>query len=317
MAGKQNYQIDVEMLMTFTKTMSSNQVEVETLKALMKQFNLPIPIPTFSDLDREDPKKFLDLCKEKPLSMVRQNRSTIPVCSSLVVKEQHHVRIIPPRAGKRLRPQVVGHRGQNEARHRVLRKETSHQRASRHLRCKKNTAIHGRKIQRYIKSSLDEGRPKFSTNDVVPPASFVGVPAPRHHERPHQPPDQVQERDQKLVDRQDPDEPRFDEEDALRETTTGDAAGVPPQDAGGLRHAQDAHRGRCAQPLLERERGEATSASARPEHLPVESADQKGDDGFEIITAESSVEQHLQRGDLLGAFDSPSNRARTYRGPRI
>jgi hypothetical protein len=100
MAGKQNYQIDVEMLMTFTKTMTSNQVEVETLKALMKQFNLPIPIPTFSGLDREDPKKFLDLCKEKPLSMVRQNRSTIPVCSSLVVKEQHHVRIIPPRPGK-------------------------------------------------------------------------------------------------------------------------------------------------------------------------------------------------------------------------
>jgi hypothetical protein len=28
MAGKQNYQMDVEMLMTFTKTMSSNQVEV-------------------------------------------------------------------------------------------------------------------------------------------------------------------------------------------------------------------------------------------------------------------------------------------------
>jgi hypothetical protein len=184
----------------------------------MKQFNLPIPIPTFSGLDREDPKKFLDLCKEKPLSMVRQNRSTIPVCSSLVVKEQHHVRIIPPRPGKRLRPQVVGHRGQNEARHRVLRKETSRQRASRYLRCKKNTANHGRKI---IMSSLDEGRPKFSTNDVVPPASLVGVPAPLYYERPHQPPDQVQERDQKLVDRQDPDEPRFDEEDALRERWWG------------------------------------------------------------------------------------------------
>jgi hypothetical protein len=158
---------------------------------------------------------------------------------------------------------------------------------------RKTPQITEEKFQRYIKSSLDERRPKFSTNDVVPPASFVGVPAPRHHERPHQPPDQVQERDQKLVDRQDPDEHRFDEEDALRETTTGDAAGVPPQDAGGLRHAQDAHRGRCAQPLLERERGEATTASARPEHLPVESADQKGDDDFEIITAESSVEQHI------------------------
>jgi hypothetical protein len=51
--------------------------------------------------------------------------------------------------------------------------------------------------------------------------------------------DQVQERDQQPVKCEAPDKRRFDEEDAVGVMTTGDAAGVPPQEAGGLRHAQD------------------------------------------------------------------------------
>jgi hypothetical protein len=51
--------------------------------------------------------------------------------------------------------------------------------------------------------------------------------------------DQFQERDQQPVKREAPDKCRFDEEDAVGVMTTGDAAGVPPQEAGGLRHSQD------------------------------------------------------------------------------
>jgi hypothetical protein len=77
--------------------------------------------------------------------------------------------------------------------------------------------------------------PRHAANDVVPSAPFAGEPAPRHHERPHQP------RDQQPVEHQTLDEPRFNEEDAPQDTTTGDAAGVPPQEGGGPRHAQDVH----------------------------------------------------------------------------
>jgi hypothetical protein len=97
--------------------------------------------------------------------------------------------------------------------------------------------------------------PRHAANDMVLLAAFVGEPTPRHHERPHQP------RDQQPVEHQTLDEPRFNEEDAPQDTTTGDAAGVPPQEAEGPRHAQDVHRDRCTQPLLEHERGEATTAA--------------------------------------------------------
>jgi hypothetical protein len=50
--------------------------------------------------------------------------------------------------------------------------------------------------------------PRHAANDVVPSAPFAGEPAPRHHERPHQP------RDQQPVEHQTLDEPRFNEEDA-------------------------------------------------------------------------------------------------------
>jgi hypothetical protein len=111
--------------------------------------------------------------------------------------------------------------------------------------------------------------PRHAANNVVPPAPFVGEPATRHHERLHQP------REQQPVEHQTLDEPHFNEEDAPQDTTTGDAAGVPPQEAGGLRHTQDVHRYRCTHPLLERERGESTTAAVRPEDVPTELIDQK------------------------------------------
>ncbi|KAH0821849.1 hypothetical protein GEV33_000942 [Tenebrio molitor] len=113
--------------------------------------------------------------------------------------------------------------------------------------------------------------PRHAANNVVPPAPFVGEPATRHHERLHQP------RDQQPVEHQTLDEPRFNEEDAPQDTTTGDAAGVPPQEAGGPRQAQDVHRDRCIHLLLEREGGEATTAAVRPEDVPTELIDQKRD----------------------------------------
>jgi hypothetical protein len=102
--------------------------------------------------------------------------------------------------------------------------------------------------------------PRHAANDVVPSAPFVGEPAPRHHERPHQ------QRDQQPVEHLTLDKTLFNEEDA---------AGVPPQEAGGPRHAQDVHRDRCTQPLLEHERGEATTAVVRPEDVRTELIDQK------------------------------------------
>jgi hypothetical protein len=121
--------------------------------------------------------------------------------------------------------------------------------------------------------------PRHAANDVVTPAPFVGEPAPRHHERPPQP------RDQLPVEHQTLDEPRLNEEDAPQDTTTGDAAGVPPQEAGGPHHAQGVHRNRCTQPLLEHERGEATIAVVRPEDIPTELIDQKRDGDLETPNA--------------------------------
>jgi hypothetical protein len=127
---------------------------------------------------------------------------------------------------------------------------------------------------------------------VVPSAPFVGEPAPRHRERPHQP------RDQKPVEHQTLDEPRFNEEDAPQDTTTGDAAGVLPQEAGGPRHAQDVHRDRCTQPLLEHERGEATTATVRPKDVPTRLIDQKRDGDLEIPNAEQHPQQEpAERSD--------------------
>jgi hypothetical protein len=121
--------------------------------------------------------------------------------------------------------------------------------------------------------------PRHAANDVVTPAPFVGEPAPRHHERPPQP------RDQLPVEHQTLDEPRLNEEDASQDTTTGDAAGVPPQEAGGPHHAQGVHRDRCTQPLLEHKRGEATIAVVRPEDIPTELIDQKRDGDLETPNA--------------------------------
>jgi hypothetical protein len=127
--------------------------------------------------------------------------------------------------------------------------------------------------------------PRHAANNVVPPAPFVGEPATRHHERLHQP------RDQQPVEHQTLDEPRFNEEDAPQDTTTGDAAGVPPQEAGGPRQAQDVHRDRCIHLLLEREGGEATTAAVRPEDVPTELIDQKRDGDLETPNAVQHPQQ--------------------------
>jgi hypothetical protein len=87
------------------------------------------------------------------------------------------------------------------------------------------------------------------------------------------------------------DEPRFSEEDDPQDTTTGDAAGVPPQEAGGPRQAQDVHRNRCIHLLLERERGEATTAAVRPEDVPTELIDQKRDGDLETPNAVQHPQQ--------------------------
>jgi hypothetical protein len=63
------------------------------------------------------------------------------------------------------------------------------------------------------------------------------------------------------------------DEDALQDDATGDAAGVPSAEAGGPRHAREVHRDQCTQPLLERQRGEATTAAVRPEEVLAESVE--------------------------------------------
>jgi hypothetical protein len=105
--------------------------------------------------------------------------------------------------------------------------------------------------------------PRHAANNVVPLAPFVGEPATPH----------------------------FHEVDAPQDTTTGDAAGVPSQEAGGPRHAQDVHRDRCTHPLLERERGEATTAAVRPEDVPTELIDRKRDGDLETPNAVQHPQQ--------------------------
>jgi hypothetical protein len=92
----------------------------------------------------------------------------------------------------------------------------------------------------------------------------------------------------------------LNEEDAPQDTTTGDAAGVPPQEAGGPHHAQGVHRDRCTQPLLEHKRGEATIAVVRPEDVPTELIDQKRDGDLETPNAKQHpLQESAERSGQL------------------
>lgn len=83
---------------------------------------------------------------------------------------------------------------------------------------------------------------------VVPHVLRLGVQGVRHHQRPHRPPDQVAERGQGPADHRAADRPGRHEQDAVRDTAARDAAeGIPPEDTGGVRHVEDARRGRLDQ----------------------------------------------------------------------
>jgi hypothetical protein len=216
-----------------------------------------------------------------------------------MVELRSAVRTITPRPGAVPHREVREFRDPNKAPDEILRNPTGRRRASRRLHHKKKLlatriAPHITKAEfnGFCRMWLRDGHhlleePRHAANDVVPPAPFVGEPAPRHHERPHQP------RDQQPVEHQTLDEPCFNEEDALQDTKTGDAAVVPPQEAGGPRHAQDVHRDRFTQPLLEHERGEATTAVVRPEDVPTELIDQKRDGDLETPNAVQHPQQEL------------------------
>jgi hypothetical protein len=233
----------------------------------------------------------------QPCVLARPNRGPVPARTSSMVELRSAVRSLTPRPGAGPHRKVRELRDPNEAPDEILRNHTGRRRASRRLHHKKKLlatriAPHITKAEfnGFCRMWLRDGHhlleePRHATNDVVPSAPFVGEPAPRHHERPHQP------RDQKPVEHQTLDEPRFNEEDAPQDTTTGDAAGVLPQEAGGLRHAQDVHRDRCTQPLLKHERGETTTATVRPEDVPTRLIDQKRDGDLEIPNAEQHPQQ--------------------------
>jgi hypothetical protein len=175
--------------------------------------------------------------------------------------------------------------------------------------------------------------------DVVPHVPFAGGPNQGHHQRPQHPPDPVPERAQGPADRQAPGGAYLDEKDAASEMTADDAAEeFPPQKTGYLYHSQepiedrepDLHTVRDdkqagqvdiepigdresyqrAQPPLEREHGEMTTAAPPPEDAPAVSAERTGkklNDDLQLPAAETTAEKHPpQQGKLALSAALPS-----------
>jgi hypothetical protein len=141
--------------------------------------------------------------------------------------------------------------------------------------------------------------------DVVPHVPFAGGSNQGHYQRPQHLSDPVPERAQGLADRQAPGGAYLDEKDAANDMTAGDAAEeFLPQKTGYLYHSQepiedrdpDLHTVRDdeqagqvgiepigdresyqrAQPPLEHEHGEITTAAPPPEDAPAVSAERIG-----------------------------------------
>jgi hypothetical protein len=175
--------------------------------------------------------------------------------------------------------------------------------------------------------------------DVVPHVPFAGGPNQGHHQRPQHPSDPVPERAQGPADRQAPGGAYLDEKDAANDMTAGDAAEeFPPQKTGYLYHSQepiedrnpDLHTVRDdeqagqvdiepigdresyqrAQPPLEHEHGEMTTAAPPAEDAPAVSAERTGkklDDDLQLPAAETTAEKHPpQQGKLALSAALPS-----------
>jgi hypothetical protein len=299
-----NYPIPAEL----TNMLRDQMIDIETFETLWRRLSPPTveevcSLPTFAGLDHEDPKKFITECKnilansnpaywrdqiaaQFRLEPARWWSYEAPYAHSLhdleqaLIERYENFEILT-----KLRMKFYGitQAAGEPADAFITKKKLLATRIAPHIT---NSEFNGfcRMWLRDGHHLLEEPR-HATTNDVVPSAPFVGEPAPRHHERPHQP------RDQQPVEHQTLDEPRFNEEDATQDTTTGNAAGVLPQEAGGPRHAQDVHRDRCTQPLLEHKREEATTAAVRPEDVPTRLIDQKCDGDVEIPNAEQHPQQ--------------------------
>jgi hypothetical protein len=289
---KLNYPIPAEL----TNMLRDQMIDIETFETLWKRLSPPTveeacSLPTFASLDHEDPKKFITECKnilansnpaywrdqiaaQFRLEPARWWSYEAPYAPSLhdleqsLIERYENFEILTKLRMKFYEiPQAVG----ESADVFITKKKPLATRIAPHIT---KAEFNG-----FCRMWLRDGHhlleePRHAANDVVPSAPFVGEPAPRHHERPHQ------QRDQQPVEHL----TRFNEEDA---------AGVPPQEAGGPRHAQDVHRDRCTQPLLEHERREATTAVGRPEDVRTELIDQKRDGDLETPNAVQHPQQEL------------------------
>jgi hypothetical protein len=192
---------------------------------------------------------------------------------------------------------------------------------------------------RFLVIDLQEPPQPRHPADMVPHVPFAGGPNQVHHQRPQHLSDPVAERAQGPADRQAPGGAYFDEKDAANYMTVGDAEEeFPPKKTGYLYHSQepiedrdpDLHTVRDdeqagqvdiepigdresyqrAQPPLEHEHGEMTTAAPPPEDAPAVSAERTGkkpDDDLQLPAAETTAEKHPpQQGKLALSAALPS-----------
>jgi hypothetical protein len=347
---KLNYPIPAEL----TNMLRDQMIDIETFETLWRRLSPPTVeevclLPTFAGLDHEDPKKFITECKnilansnpaywrdqiaaQFRLEPARWWSYEAPYAPSLhdleqaLIKRYENFEILTKLRMKFYGiTQAVG----EPADAFITKKKLLATRIAPHIT---KAEFNG-----FCRLWLRDGHhlleePHHATNDVVPSAPFVGEPAARHLERPHQP------RDQQPVEHQTLDEPRFNEEDAASDMTADDAAEeFPPQKTGYLYHSQepiedrepDLHTVRDdkqadqvdiepigdresyqrAQPPLEREHGEMTTATPPPEDAPAVSAERTGNklDDLQLPAAETTAEKHPpQQGKLALSAALPS-----------
>ncbi|KAJ3629647.1 hypothetical protein MTP99_014027 [Tenebrio molitor] len=275
--------------------------DVDALTAFMEQFLVTTPaetlqLPEFSGLDHEDPQNFLELC-EKGLATTNpalwRDKIATRLRGSAAEWWSHNAPFAPTYEDLK---RAVGESTDSF----LSRKRRIAKRIFPNITEEKFIAT-----CRFLvidPSRLQEPPQPRHPADVVPHVPFAGGPNQGHHQRPQHPPDPVPERAQGPADRQAPGGAYLDEKDAASDMTADDAAEeFPPQKTGYLYHSQepiedrepDLHTVRDdkqagqvdiepigdresyqrAQPPLEREHGEMTTAAPPPEDAPAVSAE--------------------------------------------